>query len=306
MDKLDAIRTLLRVIETRSFSNPARELGVGQPAVSKTVARLEEELGVRLVGRTTRQVRATPEGQRLVDEIGPLVRGIDESLARVARRERGPSGVVRVAVAPGFGRACIVPLLRALGAEHPRVTIELAVADRLADLVTENIDLAIRTGKLGDSNHFARRVGETPLLTVGSTTYLARHGEPQDTVELSQHPCVVFFTRGARRAWRFGYPAVTSYHPARAAFVSSSADDIRAAVLADLGLAQVPGWLVAHDLASGTVRAVLRRCEPAAMPLFLVRPAQRRPPDRVHAVEVFLRRELARVVSVESDQPRPR
>lgn len=306
MDKLDAIRVLLRVVETRSFSVPARELGVGQPTVSKTIARLEEDLGLRLVGRTTRQVSATPAGQRLVDELGPLVRGLDDGIARLTRGERAPTGTVRIAVAPGFGRACVVPVMRALRVEHPGISIELAVADRLADFVTENIDLAVRSGVLGDSNHVVRRVGETPLLTVGSAAYLARRGEPREPADLEEHECVVFFTRGTRRAWRFGRPTATNHHPTHTAFLSSSADDIRAAVLADLGLAQVPGWLVAQDLAAGAMRAVLRHHEPAAIPLFLVRPALKRPPDRVRVVEQFLRRELARTVAIGSEAPRSR
>ena len=294
MDKLDAIKALIRVIETKSFSAPARELGVGQPAVSKMIARLEEELGVRLVGRTTRQVSATPAGQRLIEEVGPLVRAMDANLARLARGDRLPSGTVRIAVAPGFGRACVVPVLRALRIEHPEVAIELAVSDRQADLVAENIDLAIRAGALGNSSHVARCVGETPLLTVGSRPYLARCGEPRELSDIHEHECVVFFTRGVRRAWRFGYPTETSHHPSRVAFLSSNADDIRAAVLADVGLAQVPGWLVAHDLATGAMKVVLRQHEPALIPLYFVRPAQKRPPDRVRVVAQFLLRELAR------------
>jgi len=294
MDRLDAIKTLLRVVEMGSFSEPARELGVGQPAVSKTVARLEKMLGLRLVGRTTRQVSATPAGQRFVAEVGPLVRALDECIARLARGDRAPGGTVRMAVAPGFGRACVVPMMRALRVEHPGVSVELAVSDRVADLVAENIDLAIRAGALGNSSHVAKRVAETPLLTVGSGAYLSRHAEPREPADLRAHECVVFFTRGARRAWRFGQPTATTHHPARAAFLSSNADDIRAAVLADVGLAQVPGWLVAHDLSTGAMKAVLRRYEPEPIPLFFVRPANTRPPAHVRVVEQFLLRELAR------------
>lgn len=188
-----------------------------------------------------------------------------------------------------------VPLLRALRVEHPGISVELAVGDRLAELVAENIDLAVRSGVLGDSNHVAKRLGDTPLVTVASAGYLARHGEPKDLAELADHDCLVFFTRGARRAWRFGRPTAASLHPTRAAFCSSSADDIRAAVLTDLGLAQVPGWLVARDLATGAVRAVLRSHEPAPIPLSLIRP-QRRVPDRVRVVEQFLSREIARTL----------
>ena len=294
MDRLDAIKTLLRVVETGSFSEPARELGVGQPAVSKTIARLEETLGLRLVGRTTRHVSATPAGQRLVDELGPLVRALDECIARFVRGDRAPSGTVRIAVAPGFGRACVVPIIRALRVEHPGVSVELAVSDRVADLVAENIDLAIRSGALGNSSHIAKRVAETPLLTVGSAAYFSRNAEPREPADLREHECVVFFTRGVRRAWRFGQPTATSHHPARVAFLSSNADDIRAAVLADVGLAQVPAWLVAQDLSTGALKAVLRQHEPEPIPLFFVRPANVRPPAHVRVVEQFLIRGLAR------------
>ncbi len=294
MDRLDAIKTLMRVVETGSFSVPARELGVGQPAVSKQIARLEEAVGIRLVVRTTRHVSATPAGRRLIEEVGPLVRALDEGIARLARGHRAPSGTVRIAVAPGFGRACVLPVMRELRVEHPGVSVELAVSDRHANLVAENIDLAIRSGALGDSSHLARRVGEAPLLTVGSTAYLARHGEPRELPDLQEHDCVVFFTQGVRRAWRFGRPTPTLFHPARAAFLSSNADDIRAAVLAEVGLAQVPGWLVAQDLATGAMKTILTRHEPEPVPLFFVRPAQKRPPERVRVVEEFLLRALTR------------
>jgi LysR family transcriptional regulator for bpeEF and oprC len=294
MNRLDAIKTLLRVLETSSFSVPARELGVGQPAVSKAIAQLEDELGLRLVGRTTRHVSATPAGQRLVDEVGPLVRALDDRIARLVRGERAPTGAVRVACAPGFGRACIVPILRTLRVDHPGIAIELSVSDRLADLVAENVDLAVRAGSLPDSTHVVRRIGATPLVTVGSAAYLARHGEPTEPAELHAHDCVMFFTRGVRRAWRFERPAATTWQPPRVVFCSSNADDIRAAVLADVGLAQVPAWLVAQDLATGAMKAVVRGHEPEPIPLFFVRPSHKRAPERVRVVEELLRRGLAR------------
>lgn len=294
VERLDALRVFVRVVETASFSTAARELGVGQPAVSKLVARLEQELGSRLVSRTTRSVSATAAGQRLADEVGPLVRAIDESVARLTRGERAPSGNVRIAVAPGFGRACVVQAVRALRLEHPELSVELAVSDRHVDLVAERIDLAIRAGALTDSSHVARRVGETPLVTVASAAYLARHGEPTDLQALQGHDGIVFVTRGARRSWRFGLANSTRHAPTRVAFLSSHADDIRAAVLADLGVAQVPAWLVARDLAAGSVRTLLHAFEPEPLPIFFVRPAQRRVPARVRVVEEFLIRALAR------------
>ena len=294
MYRIDTIKTLLRVVETGSFSVAARELGVGQPAVSKAIARLESELGVQLVGRTTRRVSTTRVGQRFVDEVGPLVRALDDRIAQVARGDRAPSGTVRLAVAPGFGRSCVLPAVRTLRAEHPGLTLELAVSDVHADLVAEHVDLAVRGGELVDSSLVARRIGETPLLLVASTGYLARHGEPRSLAALRDHDAVLFFAGGVRRPWRFGRPRSTSREPERVAFLSSNADDIRGALAADIGLAQVPGWLVARDLANGTLRPVLREHEPNPIPIHFVRTARARVPERVRVVERFLLRAFAR------------
>jgi LysR family transcriptional regulator for bpeEF and oprC len=266
---------------------------VGQPAVSKTIAALERELEVTLLRRTSRSLTITQAGRSLFDDVRPLLGELDEALERTMRGDRAPAGAVRVAIAPGFGRAYAIPAVRALRNKYPEISVELVVSERHMDLVAENVDLAIRAGELRDAGVIAQRVGQTPLLTVASSAYLARHGEPGTPAELDAHESIVFVSRGSPRPWRFRHADPSVVHPRRTSLLSSNGDEIRAAVLADLGFAQVPGWLVAHDLSAGTIRAVLRSHEPPPVRLSLVRPS-RRLPARVRVVADFLLHELSR------------
>jgi LysR family transcriptional regulator for bpeEF and oprC len=297
VDRIEAINVFVRVVEAGSFTAVARELGVGQPAVSKTVAALEKELGVTLLRRTSRSLTITAAGQALLDEVQPLLGELDEAIGRVSRGDRAPSGAVRVAVAPGFGRLYVVPAARALRARYPDITLEVAVSERQVDLVAENVDLAIRAGEMRDTSVVARRIGRVPLLTVASSAYLERHGEPAAPGDLARHDAIVFASRGSRRPWRFRDASVV---PPRTSFVSTNGEEIRAAVLADLGIAQLPAWLVARDLATGMIRPLMRSHEPEPLRLWLVRTG-RRMPTRVRVVADGLVQELARepILSVE-------
>jgi LysR family transcriptional regulator for bpeEF and oprC len=292
MDRLEALQVFARVVEAGSFTAVARELGVGQPAVSKTIAALERALGVMLLRRTSRSLAITAAGQALFDEARPLLVELDDAIRRVGRGDRARSGNVRVAVAPGFGRIYVVPAARALRTRYPEISLEVAVSERHVDLVSENIDLAIRAGDMRDGSALAQRIGQVSLLTVASSAYLERHGEPDAPRDLARHDAIVFVSRGSRRAWRFR--DASAVHPARPSFFSSNGEEIRAAVLADLGIAQLPAWLVAQDLAMGTIRPLMRSHEPEPLRLWLVRPG-RRSPARVRVVADFLLRELGRV-----------
>jgi LysR family transcriptional regulator for bpeEF and oprC len=291
MDRLDAMRVFVRVVEAGSFSAVARELGIGQPAVSKRIAALEDHVGAQLVRRTSRSLSVTQAGSDFYAAAKRLVEDLDAAIAHVARRDTEPSGLVRVTVAPVFGRLYIVPHLHALSVRHPQLAIELLVSDRAMNLVEDNVDVAIRNGRLADSSLVAHPIGETPLVTVASSQYLAKHGEPRVPAELDSHACVAFISRGATRAWRYASNVV---HQPRGSFRSNDADQIRTAVRHHLGLAQVPGWLVAPELASGEVRAVLAAHAPAPLPISAVRPGGRRLASKVRAFLTFFGERFAR------------
>jgi LysR family transcriptional regulator for bpeEF and oprC len=288
MDRLDALRSFVRVIETGSFSAVARELAVGQPAVSKQIAALEAQVGARLLFRTSRRLSATQAGADLYAVAAQSIAELDAALARAARGESLPAGLVRLTAAPAFGRSCLVPRLPELLARYPELSVEVLASERHLNLIEDRIDLAVRTGDLVDSNLIAHPLGSTPLLLVASRAYLEGRGEPKLPSELGQHAQIGFVTRRASRSWRFRGPDGTFEVQPQARFRANHAEEIRAAVLAHLGIAQVPGWLVANDIASGSICALLREYEPAPLAIAALRSGGRRISRRVRTVLDFL------------------
>ncbi len=288
LDRLEAIRLFVRVVETGSFSSAAREAGVGQPAVSKQVAALENHLGAHLLRRTSRSMTLTDAGQAFYEVAVRLVGEFDAAVSLVGRGQAAPSGLVRVTAAPVFGRLYIVPRLPEFFARYPDISVELSASERALNLVEDGIDLAIRNGELADSSMVARTIGSTPVITVATPAYLDAHGVPATPAELDRHSRVVFTRLGDPRPWRFkGDPNPVVHHP-RGRFRTGNAEQVRAAVLADLGLAQAPGWLFAPEIASGAVRVVLRDHQPGSFAISAVHPAGRRLPTKTRVLIDFL------------------
>jgi LysR family transcriptional regulator for bpeEF and oprC len=178
--------------------------------------------------------------------------------------------------------------LREFFARYPEVAVELVVADRLINLVEEGIDVGVHNGELSDSSLTARKIAQTPVITVATHAYLTAHGEPTTPAELEQHACVIYAPQGAPRVWGFaGRFGPVTYQP-KGAFRTNDAEQIRAAVLADLGLAHTPGWLFASEIASGAVRPVLTAFEPARLPISAVRPGARFLASKVRVFIDFL------------------
>jgi LysR family transcriptional regulator for bpeEF and oprC len=288
MDQIAAMRMFVRVAESGSFSAVARATGMGQPAVSKQITALEAHLGAQLLRRTSRSLSLTEAGQDFYESALRLIDDLEAAESRVGRGQSAPSGLIRVTVAPVFGRLLVVPTLPAFFARYPDIAVETIVSDRTINLVEEGVDLAIHNGALADSSAVVRRIATTPVITVASSAYLAAHGEPAVPAELEGHRCVIFAPQGAPRAWGFrGRFGEIEYLP-QGSFRTNDADQIRSAVLSDLGLAHAPGWLFAHEIASGQVRRVLRAYEPSPLPISAVHAAGRRLPTKVRVFIDFL------------------
>jgi LysR family transcriptional regulator, regulator for bpeEF and oprC len=288
MDRLDAIGLFVRVVDSGSFSAVARTLGLGQPAVSKQIAALEAHLGAQLLQRTSRSLTLTEAGRDFYESAVRLVGDLEAVESRVGRGRIAPSGLVRATVAPVFGRLYIVPRLREFFARYPEVAVELVVADRLINLVEEGVDVGIHNGELSDSSLIASKIAQTPVITVATPAYLAARGEPTTPAELERHACVIYAQQGAPRAWRFNGRFGPITHQPKGAFRTNDAEQIRTAVLADLGLAHTPGWLFASEIASGAVRLVLTDYEPAKLSISAVRPGGRFLASKVRVFIDFL------------------
>jgi DNA-binding transcriptional LysR family regulator len=257
MDRFQTMATFVRVVDTGSFSAAARQGNVGQPAVSKAVAQLEERLGVRLVTRTTRGLSPTEAGQRFYERARRALEEADEAETAARGAGRGLTGRLRVSAATTFARLHVVPCLPAFMAEHPELELELIMDDRVVDMVEEGVDIALRMGALPDSTATARKLATGRRVLVATPAYLARAGTPASPAEIAGHQAVAY-TRYESTTWTFRHTAgaeasVTVGGRLRV----TAAEGLRAAVLADMGLAVASEWMFSRELASGAVVRVL-------------------------------------------------
>jgi DNA-binding transcriptional LysR family regulator len=266
MDRLDAMRAFLRVVERRSFIAAAQDLMVPRSRVSEAVQQLERRLGVRLLVRTTRQVKPTAEGEDYYRRVLGILDAIDDADAAVS--DDVPNGPLRIDVHGTFARRFLLPALPQFLDEHPGIRLHVGEGDRLVDLVGEGVDCVIRIGDPADSGLVGRKLGVVAEGTFASPGYLARHGTPTSPDDLQGR-----FVSTATRAvipLEFGTGESTRMItlPA-AATVSASSTNAYLAKLG-LGLIQVPRYRVAHELATGALVEVLADWVPAPSPVYML------------------------------------
>lgn len=293
MDRLDAIKIFLRVVESGSFSAVARELDIGQPAVSKQVASLEAHLGAQLLMRTSRNLSLTEAGRDFYESALRLIGDLEAAESRIGRGQTSPAGLVRVTAAHAFSRLYVVPRLPEFLAKYPNLNVEMLVSERTSNLVEEGIDLAIRNGPLADSRLVARKIGSSPVVFVASMEYLSRRGEPSKPDDCDTHDAVLFVSQEGVRPWGLGgRHGPASYQP-RGNFRTNDGEQLREAVLAGLGITQAPLWLFSRDLASGAVKRILTDYEPDPIPINAVWSTGRRMAGKVSVFIEFLTDVLA-------------
>jgi DNA-binding transcriptional LysR family regulator len=262
VDLLAQMTTFVRVAESGSLSRAARRLRLSVPAVSRQLSALERDLGVPLVLRTTRRMALTEAGRRFYEESLRVLRAVEQAAGSV-RGGRGIEGRLFATAGVTIGLVCIVPVLPRLTARHPGLTVDLRLEDRTADLIEDGVDVAIRVGGAPPDSPsiIAHGLGSFLRLLVASPEYLRRKGEPREPAALSRHAALLQpqLTRseGAWHLVRGGAPfSVQVSGP-----VSSNAPvALRDLAVSGLGIALLPDWLVADDLAAGRLRQVLSEC----------------------------------------------
>jgi len=257
MDRLAAIEMFIRVVETGSFSAAARHYDVGQPAVSKAVAQLEEWLGVKLLLRSTRALTPTEAGHSFYQRARRAVEETDEAVLAARGTASGLSGRLRVSAAVCFARLHIVPRLPEFMNEHPNLELELVLDDRNIDLVDEGIDLALRMGALADSNMTARRIAEARRRIIGTPNYFERHGKPMVPADLLAHQAVIYTRDGGGEDFTFRKETAEVSVKMQGRVKITATEGLRAAVLADMGLAIASEWAFTPELKSGAVVSVM-------------------------------------------------
>jgi DNA-binding transcriptional LysR family regulator len=280
VDKLDAMQVFVRVIEKGSFSAVAKERGIGQPAVSKQISALEDELGTELIHRTSRAISLTEAGRDFYESALHILDDLESASSRIGRGQTSPKGLIRVTVPPTFARLHMVSKLPAFFAAYPDMAVELAASESPTTIIEDGFDLAIHSGELPDSNLVARRFAQTKTVLVATPQYLTRYGAPESPEVLNRFRSVVFIERGSVQPWTFGSGQDAKRVIPTGVFRTSDIEQLRMGVLEHLGIAQAPAWLFAAELREGTVIRLLTAFE-RIVPILAVRPASRQMSTKV-------------------------
>ena len=275
MDRMAAMEAFVLVVDTGSFSVAARRLNVGQPAVSKLVAQLEDRLGVKLLVRTTRGLTATEAGLNYYERARRSIEEADEAEFAARGAGRSLTGRLRIAAAVTFARIHVMPHLPEFLEQHPDLEIEVVLDDRNVDLVQEGIDVALRMGRLADSSLTAKRIATGRHVVVGTPSYFAKTGEPTEPFGLATHEAVIYDQGGGGADWSFQRNGAEVVVTLKSRLRVSAAEGVRAAVLANGGLAIASEWMFAPEIANGSVNIVLQDWELPTIDLWAVFPTGR-------------------------------
>jgi DNA-binding transcriptional LysR family regulator len=292
MDTLTLMRTFVRVVEAGSFTAVARELHTSQPTVSRQVVALEDRLGARLLTRTTRALTPTDDGRIYYDHAVRVLETVDEAEHAVGRRRAKPTGQLRLSIPIVFGRLHVVPRLPRFLARNPDVTLDLVMNDGFSDLVEHGIDLAIRVGEVSDPGLVTRRIGLVRRVTVASPDYLAERGTLATPHDLRRHDCIVYTRLATRNRWHFETTDGPLTVDVKGRYQADTSEAIREGVLAGLGIAVIPAFAFAGEIADGRVVELLCDYEPKPLPMQAIYPSRRLVPLKVRAMIDFLIEEL--------------
>ena len=290
MERLDDLALFLRVLDQGSISAAARSLDLSPAVASQRLARLEKELGVRLLHRTTRRLHPTPEGLALAEQGRGLVEDLDALVGSLRQSGELVSGTLTVTTSATFGRLHLSPLLLEFMALHPKVRVNVDLNDRVVDLVTAGFDLAVRVGALADSTLVARRLAANQRVLVASPHCLALRGTPQVPADLAQHDCLILTgANGRQDRWTMGdgRGGETTVQ-VQGRLESNFGELLRDAAVAGSGIALHSTWHVADDLKAGRLQVLLPDYPLSATGIWAVMPQRRLVPPRVRAFVDFL------------------
>jgi DNA-binding transcriptional LysR family regulator len=295
MDRLGLMETYIRVLEAGSFSVAARHLNVGQSAVSKSIAQLEDRLGVRLLMRSTHRLTPTDAGRTYYECARRAIAEAEE--AETAVRDAGArlTGRLRVSGGITFTRMYLVPRLAGFLAAHPRLSIEFVLDDRAVDLIEEGVDIGLRLGPLADSSLIGRKIATARRLVLGTPDYFDRAGVPTSPADLIGHEAVIYTRdRGGGSTWIFHKEDSRTPVTLSGRLRLSSSEGARAAVLNSLGLTIASEWLFGPELESGAVRAILTEWTLPEIELWVVFPTGRMVNAKARAFAAFVQHEFDR------------
>ncbi|MEM7595494.1 MAG: LysR family transcriptional regulator [Cyanobacteria bacterium P01_A01_bin.83] len=263
MDRLTAMEAFAKVVETGSFSEASRQLGLAVSSVTRQVNSLEKMLHTQLTNRSTRSITLTPQGRRYYEKVVQILQDVEAANLSVAEQDEIPRGSLRVSLPVAFGRLYIAPLIQDFLKQYPEMKLNLTLSDTLANPVEEELDLVIRFGNLDRSGaswlvrkiaSYTRKVGASPL-------YLEQNGTPKHPHDLVDHNCLCFSYSTGFEIWRFKRDQEVCEVRVNGSLVANNSEVLRQACLDGTGLILMPTWLIGEDIQEGKLKAVLNDFE---------------------------------------------
>ncbi len=283
MDRFRSMSVFVSAVEAGSFSAAARRLGMPLATVSRKVAELEAHLGTRLLNRSSRVLALTEAGRSYILACKRILEELSEAERAASGEYRAPKGELVLTAPIVFGRLHLLPVVTEFLGAYPEIDIRIMLSDRVANLLEDNVDLALRIGALPDSSLMAIRLGAVRRVVCGSPSYFAGRGVPRDLQQLGGHDCISFETLVAPDAWTFAIAGGEARVSIRSRLVVNTAEAAIDAAIAGLGISRVLSYQIADAQAAGLLAVVLEEFEPEPWPVSLVYPGGRLLPLKVRA-----------------------
>ena len=292
MSRISDLQAFVAVVEKASLTSAAHQLGRSLQSVSRSLAAIEQDVGVELVRRTTRRSNPTEAGLAYYQRLKTALEDIEEAKLEVSDRRLEPSGLLRISGPTGFAALHLVPATAAFLKIHPKLEVEVSTYDRYVDLVEDNLDLAIHIGPLPDSMAKARRLADLRRVFVAAPGYFAEYGRPKHPQDLSKHQCIVRTARVGADIWPFTVDGKVRTIKVSGRFRANGAGVINEAAIQGLGIAIAPLWQVRPMVDRGLVEVTLARFAPPPIPVHATWSATRVLPAKTRMFIDFLSRRL--------------
>jgi DNA-binding transcriptional LysR family regulator len=283
MTDLEDLQSFIEVVESGGFNRAAKSLGLSKSIVSRRIARLERDLGARLLSRTTRGISPTEAGLEFKARGERILADLEEARDAVAQKGGGVVGRLRLSAPLTFGVRHVAPVLTELACRYPKLELDVSYSDRIADLMGDRLDAAIRIGALPDSSLIARRIAPVRGALVAGPDYIVRHGQPERPDDLTRHECLIY-TGQSDPVWQFGSgKRIISVRPS-GRLRSDNGEALLQWAIAGLGIAHLPSFLVADAVESGSLVPLLRSHAAPEFGIFVVRPPGTHVPAKVRVL----------------------
>jgi DNA-binding transcriptional LysR family regulator len=270
MDRLDGMAAFAAAVEAGSLSGAAKRLGCSLASVSRQISAIERQFGVTLLARTTRRLALTDEGRDYYEHVKRIVSEVVDAERTLSAQAKVPHGRLRISAPTLIGRLRLAPLLSTYLADHPQVSIDLTLMDRLPNLLEDEIDIAIVLGSLPDSSLLRRGLGHVRMVLCAAPAYLASRGTPATPQDLVKHECLFFTSTPGSAHWTFQISGRRAEIEVPTRLRSNALDVVVSAALGGTGIARAPSWQVQDHVDAGRLKLVLQDYERPALPLQMI------------------------------------